>query len=74
MTKTPQKIRILQVLRDNCGTWVSGQFFLREMYISQYHARIWDLQKEGYWIEASKETDEFGFKAYKLIPQQSPLL
>ena len=67
-TKLPQAKRILKVL-ENTNDWVSGRYFLRDMYLSQYHARIWDLQQKGYNIVASQDVDEFGFKSYKLIPK-----
>lgn len=63
---------MLQALQDADGEWVSGQKFLREMYLSQYHARIFNLQrnqeKYGYSgvIEASDFTDQWGFKSYRL--------
>ena len=64
--KTSQCERILNVLKDSQGQWVNGQTFGREMMISQYHTRIWQLQKEGHNIEASKFTDKYGFKMYRL--------
>lgn len=61
-----QADRILRVLEDAAGRWVPGTYFLRELYISQYHARIFDLQRKGYDIEASDFSDEYGFKSYRL--------
>lgn len=61
-----QKERVLEVLQKAKGEWVSGQYFLHTMMLSQYHARIWELQKMGYPIEASSFTDEYGFKSYRL--------
>jgi hypothetical protein len=70
MSKSPtQKERVLKALIDADGQWVPGTHFLRNLYLSQYHARIWELQQEGYQIEASEFTDEFGFKSYRLIPK-----
>jgi len=70
MEKKPtQEQRILEVLEKNIGQWVNGRYFLHEMYLSQYHARIWALQKKGYNIVASPEVDQFNFKSYKLIPR-----
>ena len=65
--KPTQEQRILERLEK--GGWVSGNVFLREMYISQFHARIFSLQAKGYKIEASEDTDKFGFKLYKLMPK-----
>lgn len=65
--KPTQCQKVLKVLEDANGEWVSGRYFLHTMYLSQYHARIWELQKKGYRIEASKETDGLGFKSYRLL-------
>lgn len=69
--KPTQEQRILKVLEDNLGKFVSGRYFLQTMMISQFHARIFSLQEKGYKIVASVETDEFGFKSYKLIPKST---
>lgn len=61
--------RILQILKLAKGGWVNGRYFVQEMMISQYHARIFELQKAGYKIEASNFTDEYGFKSYRLKPE-----
>lgn len=61
-----QRERILEVLQKAKGEWVSGQYFLHTMMLSQYHARIWELQKMGYPIKASSFTDQYGFKSYRL--------
>lgn len=71
--KETQADKILKVFQDKPGEWINGRYFLHSMYISQYHARIFDLQRAGYQIEASTDTDEYGFKAYRLITQESPL-
>ena len=68
-----QERRILEVLQDAAGAWVNGQHFLRELYLSQYHRAIWNLQhhreRYGYGgeIEASDFTDAHGFKSYRLV-------
>lgn len=71
-----QAQKILEVLQKANGAWVKGTHFLREMYLSQYHARIFDLQKKGYEIESSDFTDEWNFKSYRLIsePKQEKLI
>ena len=73
--KPTQCARVLQVLEDARGDWVNGQYFLRTMYLSQYHALIFELQRKGHKIEASKEKDEHGFVSYRipLDPLQSNL-
>lgn len=67
--KPTQCQRVLEVLQKADGGWVNGQKFLREMMLSQYHARIKELQEDGYEIEGSPFTDEFGFKSYRLLPK-----
>lgn len=69
--KKSQEDRILEVLEKNIGNWVSGEYFLHQMYLSQYHARIWGLQKKGHRIEASDFTSEHGFKSYRLLPKDT---
>lgn len=68
--------KVLEVLRNAKGDWVNGNFFLREMFLSQYHTRIHELQKKGYKIEASTFLDEWGFKSYRLLeePEQIKLI
>ena len=72
-----QQEKVLDALSAHKGEWVSGQFFLRNLYLSQYHTRIFELQRKGYKIKASDFVDEFGFKSYKLEreePQQLKLI
>ena len=66
-----QEKRILNVLLQANGAWVSGQYFLREMYLSQYHRAIFNLEKrDGVKIEHSSFTDEHGFRSYRIIQPQ----
>lgn len=69
--KPTQEQRILKVFQERPGEWINGRFFLQTMLLSQYHARIWGLQKKGHKIEASDTTDEFGFKSYRLAPKDT---
>lgn len=63
-----QASRVLQALLAANGDWVNGQYFLRTLYLSQYHARIWDLeQRFGWKIEHSEDKDEFGFMSYRIV-------
>ena len=73
--KTSQAKRILKVLQEANGKWVAGRYFVQDMMVSQYHARIFELQLEGYKIEPSDFKDKFGFKYYRLKkePQQTTL-
>lgn len=63
MTQTE---KILEVLNKSRGQWINGRHFLREMYISQYHARIKELEEQGIRIEHSDFKDEFGFVSYRI--------
>ena len=59
-----QQEKILRALQNAKGGWISGQYFLHELYLSQYHARIFELQKEEeYNIQASDFVDFAGFKS-----------
>lgn len=69
-----QAEKVLQKLKEANGEWVNGRYFLHTMFLSQYHARIFDLQKKGYEIESSDFTDEHGFKSYRLIGTKAPII
>lgn len=71
MKKITQADRMLRVLEDARGGWVNGRFFLHEMFFSQYHRIINDLEKEGHEIQHSHFTDEFGFKSYRIVPKET---
>jgi hypothetical protein len=61
-----QEEKVLDALEAANGAWVDGEYFLRGLYLSQYHARIHALQKKGHNIEASDFVNEHGFKSYRL--------
>lgn len=69
--KPTQESRILAVLESaklfntNDG-WVSGLHFQNELFIMQYHARIFGLQKKGYIIKGEFRGDDI-VKSYKLF-------
>lgn len=64
--KIGQEERILNLLRE-CGSWVSGMVFLTlDKPITQYHARIWGLQKKGYNIQGRFIVGK-NYKEYKLF-------
>ncbi len=71
--KQTQEDKVLKVLQNAEGRWVDGEYFLRDMYLSQYHRAIHTLQKHkdryGYKgvIEASPFTNIHGFKSYRLV-------
>ena len=69
MSKTTQKERVLQILRDANGGYVDGiKVFLHQEYISQFHARIKELQGEGYDIKGQRVAGE-NWKEYRLLEQ-----
>jgi hypothetical protein len=59
--------RVLQALKDVNGAWVNGRHFLHELFLSQYHARIFETQHRGHQIEANESADEYGFESYRLV-------
>lgn len=62
-----QEKRVLNALLSANGGWVSGQYFLREMLLSQYHRAIFNLERrDKIQIEHSDFTDEHGFKSYRI--------
>ena len=61
--------RVMEALQKADGEWVNGRYFLRELYLSQYHARIHELQNQGHKIEASDFKDEYGFKSYRILKE-----
>lgn len=64
-----QKERILDALREAKGEWVSGMDFLKMVpAITQFHARIWELQKQGYEIEGRFINDN-NWKYYRLVSE-----
>ena len=74
VAKPTQCQKVLDALEKANGAWVSGTYFLRTLYLSQYHARIFELQQKGYLIEASDFTDSYGYKSYKLSAGQASLM
>jgi biotin operon repressor len=69
-----QREKVLKALKDAKGEWVPGTYFSRTLWLTQYHTRIWELQKEGYKIQASDFVDEYGFKSYRLEHEIQPTL
>lgn len=62
-----QPAKVLERLLAANGEWVNGRVFLRELYLSQYHARIKELEDDHHWvIEHSDFKDDFGFKSYRI--------
>ncbi len=61
----------MAVLLDAKGAWVCGEYFLREMFLSQYHRAIHQLEKrDGIVIEHSDFTSDHGFKSYRIASNQ----
>lgn len=71
--KLTQAEKVLKAFEDFDGNWVNGQYFLRELYLSQFHARIFELQNKGYNIVTSDFTDDFGFRSYKLLDNKETI-
>ena len=64
--KKTQADKILEYLQSKQGEWVSGSYFLRNMFLSQFHTRIFELEKKGIEIEHSDFKDKYGFVSYRL--------
>lgn len=65
--KPTQEQRILKILENANGGWVSGMVFLAlDRPITQFHARIWGLQKQGYDIEGRFVAGK-NWKEYRLL-------
>lgn len=62
--------RVLEIL-ENTNGYVDGMTFLRlDHPITQYHARVWELEQDGYKIE-SRFIEGKNWKEYKLIPRNT---
>ena len=73
--KLTQRERVLKTLREADGGWVDGMIFLNgNPPITQFHARIWELQREGYRI-ISRTISGKNWKEYMIIvePKQQRL-
>jgi hypothetical protein len=65
--KPTQENIILEILKRANGNWVSGMVFLSlDKPITQFHARIWGLQKKDYKIEG-RFIEGKNWKEYRLI-------
>lgn len=70
-----QPRKVLEALLRASGEWVGGRYFLHTLYLSQFHARIKDLEdKFGWTIQHSEFTDNFGFKSYRIAEGAVPLV
>lgn len=58
-----QAQRILDTLTE-AGSWVDGMYFF-DIRITQYHARIFELQRKGYVIEG-RNKEGTNWKEYRL--------
>lgn len=69
MAKKPtQGERILKVLLDANGEWVSASYFKRDMWITETNARISELRNKGWNVETKDERDEHGFAYHRILP------
>jgi len=52
---------------DAKGDWVNGQYFCRTLWLTQFHAVIFNLENRYGWvIEHSEFKDDHGFKSYRI--------
>jgi len=71
--KKSQANRILDILLEANGDWVSTKVFKMDMWITETNARISELRKKGYNIETG-ESDQFGFALHRIEPLKQPTL
>jgi len=59
--------RILQIFKDANGGWVDGMIFLHlDKPITQFHARMFELEEQGHKFEP-RVKDGKNWKEYRLI-------
>ena len=65
--KESQQERILRILQEANGRYVDGMYFLQfPNPITQFHTRIFELQKQGYKIEG-RFIPGRNWKEYRLL-------
>ncbi len=68
----PRQIdKVLRVLQEAQGGWVSTRYFKQVMLISEVNGRLTELKNAGHTIETSDFRDEFGFRSHRLIPKST---
>ena len=72
--KPTQSERILKVLLDADGQWVSAKVFKRDMWISECNGRISELRNKGYDVETKDERDEHGFAYHRIVVKDSKVV
>lgn len=78
LEKPTQCKRVLEILENANrfgdsfgGGWIDGMTFLRlDHPITQYHARIFELEEQGYKIE-SRFIEGKNWKEYRLLPKNT---
>lgn len=70
-----QNIKVLKALQDANGGWVSKDYLVRGLGLTQAGARLFELKNEYHWpIETSDFTNEYGFKSYRLLAEEPQTL
>ena len=69
-----QTRRILDMLLEANGAWISKQRFIRDLYLTQSGARIFELENEHHWpIEHSTFKDQNGFVSFRIVQRVATL-
>lgn len=68
MPKETQTQRVLKVLQNANGSWVSSRYLIQDMMLSQANARLFELKEMGYNIESGPR-DPYGFRHHRLIQE-----
>jgi hypothetical protein len=72
--KGTQKAHILHALRAANGAWIPTRFFIMELGLTQPHARMTELEEDGWIIEHSPTLDARGWRSYRLVEKKAEQL
>lgn len=66
--------RVLDILLNADGAWISKNTLVRRYGFTQAGARIFELENDHHWpIQHSDFTDDHGFKSFRLITKVQTL-
>jgi hypothetical protein len=69
-----QARRVLDILLQADGGWISKSYLVRTCGFIQAGARIHELENEHHWtVEHSNFTDEYGFRSFRIIQEVKQL-
>ena len=69
-----QARKILDMLLEASGNWVSKQRLIHELFLTLSGARIFELENDYHGpLDQSKDTDSGGFKSYRILQETKTL-